>query len=145
MDTPYNGGPAFPVPGLQHDDGFNGMTLRQYFAGKLMHAELMTCGVPGEACDALVQAAADKGMDPIDLMAQNSMDGADALIRASANPPQRVVVPFDPSTLTTGELDAMERMTWWTHFSDLPADIKERATKSAEYLKAVGEDDGIPF
>lgn len=28
------GGPAFPVHGLQHDESFNGMTLRDYFAAK---------------------------------------------------------------------------------------------------------------
>lgn len=27
--------PAFPVPGLQHDESFNGMSLRQYAAIKL--------------------------------------------------------------------------------------------------------------
>ena len=32
------GGPAFPVPGLQHDDDFNGMDLRDYFAAKAMQA-----------------------------------------------------------------------------------------------------------
>lgn len=31
-----NGGPAFPVPGLHADEGFNGMTLRDYFAAKAM-------------------------------------------------------------------------------------------------------------
>lgn len=31
-----DGGPAFPVPGLQHDEAFNGMTLRDYFAAKAM-------------------------------------------------------------------------------------------------------------
>ncbi len=30
------GGPAFPAPGLQDDEGFNGMTLRDYFAAKAM-------------------------------------------------------------------------------------------------------------
>lgn len=30
------GGPAFPVPNLQHDADFNGMTLRDYFAAKAM-------------------------------------------------------------------------------------------------------------
>ncbi len=30
------GGPAFPIPGLQHDEAFNGMTLRDYFAGQAM-------------------------------------------------------------------------------------------------------------
>lgn len=33
-----DGGPAFPVPGLQNDESFNGMTLRDYFAAKAMHA-----------------------------------------------------------------------------------------------------------
>ncbi|MEL6237050.1 MAG: hypothetical protein AAFO57_00275 [Pseudomonadota bacterium] len=28
--------PAFPVPGLQHDEDFNGMTLRDYFAAKAL-------------------------------------------------------------------------------------------------------------
>lgn len=32
------GGPAFPVPGLQHDEDFNGMTLRDYFAGQALVA-----------------------------------------------------------------------------------------------------------
>ena len=30
--TQNNGGNAFPIPGLQHDEGFNGMTLRDWFA-----------------------------------------------------------------------------------------------------------------
>lgn len=34
-----NGGPAFPVPGLQHDEDFNGMTLRDYFAAKIAAAQ----------------------------------------------------------------------------------------------------------
>lgn len=29
------GGPAFPVPGLQDDETFNGMTLRDYFAAQV--------------------------------------------------------------------------------------------------------------
>lgn len=35
MSERNNGGPAFPVPGLQHDEAFNGMSLRQYAAIKL--------------------------------------------------------------------------------------------------------------
>ena len=33
-----DGGPAFPIPGLQDDQDFNGMTLRDYFAAKAMQA-----------------------------------------------------------------------------------------------------------
>lgn len=31
MDHTNNGGPAFPIPGLQNYSDFNGMTLRDYF------------------------------------------------------------------------------------------------------------------
>lgn len=30
------GGPAFPIPGLQNDSEFNGMTLRDYFAASAL-------------------------------------------------------------------------------------------------------------
>ncbi|WP_257803322.1 hypothetical protein [Burkholderia glumae] len=33
---PADGGPAFPIPGLQHDPDFNGMSLRDYFAAKVL-------------------------------------------------------------------------------------------------------------
>jgi hypothetical protein len=36
MSTINDGGPAFPIPGLQHDADFNGITLRDYFAAKAM-------------------------------------------------------------------------------------------------------------
>jgi hypothetical protein len=35
-----DGGPAFPVPGLHHDESFNGMSIRDYFAAKAMHSFL---------------------------------------------------------------------------------------------------------
>jgi hypothetical protein len=46
-----NGGPAFPIPGLQHDEDFNGMSLRDYFAayaasGLLAHPDCRNVG-PG--------------------------------------------------------------------------------------------------
>lgn len=40
------GGPAFPVPGLQHDDDFNGMNLRDYFAAKALQG---LCADPNTA------------------------------------------------------------------------------------------------
>lgn len=140
-----NGGPAFPPHAQSTASEYMGMTLRQYYAGQLMQGELLTCGVPGEACDALVAKAAELRMDPVDVMAMNAMEGADALIRASAIPPQRVEQPFDPAVLTLGESEAMERLTWWNGFGDLPADIQARATQTAEYLKSVNQDDDIPF
>lgn len=143
----FDGGPAFPIT-EQHgsNSGMPGMSLRQHYAGLLMQTEAMTCGVPGEACEALVKAAHDKGMDPmdpIDLMAQNAMDGADALIRASACPPQRVHVPFDPLKLTNDERAAMDRLVNWDCFDDLPEDVKANAKAVARSLK--DDDFSIPF
>ncbi len=34
MSAHENGGWAFPTPGDQHDESFNGMTLRDYFAAQ---------------------------------------------------------------------------------------------------------------
>lgn len=38
MSKINDGGPAFPVPGLQNDADFNGMSLRDAFAMKAMQA-----------------------------------------------------------------------------------------------------------
>lgn len=38
MSAKNTGGNAFPVPGDQPDESFNGMSLRDYFAAKAMHA-----------------------------------------------------------------------------------------------------------
>lgn len=43
--------PAFPVPGLQHDETFNGMTLRDYFAAKAITGTL-----PGDKVDEKILA-----------------------------------------------------------------------------------------
>lgn len=36
MNMDKDGGNAFPIPGLQEDPDFNGMSLRDYFASKAM-------------------------------------------------------------------------------------------------------------
>lgn len=86
MDKPDSGGPAFPnVPdgaGDKWADWDKGMTLRDYFAAKAMHAHLITDTVPGEACDALIDAAMKAGRDPIDQIALNAYEVADAMLRA---------------------------------------------------------------
>lgn len=80
------GGPAFPHPGGSSDstvqESYLGMTLRDYFAAKAMHAELMTCGVPGEACESLIRAAGKAARDPIAQMAFNAYEMADAMLNA---------------------------------------------------------------
>ncbi len=39
-DAIKDGGPAFPVPGLQNDEDFNGMSLRDHFAGLAMQGDV---------------------------------------------------------------------------------------------------------
>jgi hypothetical protein len=75
---------AFPREDYQTDraPGQNGMTLRDYFAAKAMHAELMTCGVPGKAADSMIKRAKELGVDPIRHMANNAYEMADAMLAA---------------------------------------------------------------
>ncbi|CUJ54647.1 hypothetical protein [Achromobacter sp. 2789STDY5608628] len=42
MNTDQDGGNAFPIPGLQNDPDFNGMSLRDYFAAKAMQGLITT-------------------------------------------------------------------------------------------------------
>ncbi len=68
------GGPAFPVPGLQHENDFNGMDLRDYFAAKAMHGTM---------------AAMDSGernYTPPETIAKNAYELADAMIAARVKP-----------------------------------------------------------
>lgn len=90
MNELDDGGPAFPCA-EDHKVASDilwtqGMSKRELFAAILMHAEAVTCGVPGEACDALVEASRAAGDDVIDHMAGNAVDGADALLRALGAP-----------------------------------------------------------
>lgn len=91
MNQQDDGGPAFPVVAEQYDYGHErvmpkqvapGMTLRDYFAAKAMQAQCITDLVPGEAADALVEAAAEADQDPIDRLALNSYKIADAMLKA---------------------------------------------------------------
>lgn len=97
MSDIEDGGPAFPYPELhdsvpmpngeyRHLPASTGMSKRELFAAILMHSEAVTCGVPGEACEALVEASREAGTDVIDHMAMNAVHGADALLRALGSP-----------------------------------------------------------
>ena len=71
-----DGGPAFPAV-----DSSDGMTLRDYFAAKVLQTELLTCGIPGESLDALLNAL-KPGEDIVAHIARNSYEMADAMIEA---------------------------------------------------------------
>lgn len=82
-DTTNTGGPAFPVPGLQHDEDFNGMTLRDYFAAKAMHA-LVVEPPWGDGGVASVHSWSKgfKGSDSCDRFAFAAYAMADAMLKA---------------------------------------------------------------
>lgn len=70
-----DGGPAFPVPAMGHDEDFNGMSLRDHFAGLALSS--------GEASswrDNQYQPA--DGLSIIENTARCAYQFADAMIRA---------------------------------------------------------------
>lgn len=94
-----DGGPAFPqtneqrysdpVHGVIRQSDINGpaeagMSLRDYFAAKAMHAEIVTAGALEGPRDALVEAACAAGRDVEDQIAFNAYRLADAMLRERA-------------------------------------------------------------
>lgn len=76
-----DGGPAFPCPESNGDD-HEGMSLRDYFAAKAMHAELNTAGAFIGPAKALADAAQAAGRSIEQQIAFNSYELADAMIAA---------------------------------------------------------------
>lgn len=74
MSRHYAGGPAFPVPNLQNDEDFNGMSLRDYFAAKAMQGIVAACGDRdgGVAYDETTVAASAYEMADAMLMARSA-------------------------------------------------------------------------
>lgn len=92
MNKP-DGGPAFPSPerivgGWENKDGEKvfsvessvGMSLRDYFAAKAMHAELNTAGAFDDPAEALITAAEIAGRTIEQQIAFNAYKLADAMI-----------------------------------------------------------------
>lgn len=87
------GGPAFPVPGISglpngefiYPSG--GMTLRDYFAAKALQAEIITStsDATPESADAVIEAAERAGRTPMDQIAFNAYQWADAMLKARAS------------------------------------------------------------
>ncbi|EOH8196391.1 hypothetical protein ACMA39_004887 [Enterobacter hormaechei] len=67
MSKESNGGPAFPV------QGYEGVTLRDYFAAKAMQGWLAS--FPADACHPSVSGVCDK-------VAKQSYELADAMLKA---------------------------------------------------------------
>jgi hypothetical protein len=157
MDEAFDGGPAFPHAEI-HDDhagpdgdrrhllASTGMSKRELFAAILMHSEAVTCGVPGEACEALVQASRAAGTDVIEHMAMNAVQGADALLRALAAPQppaHRELTLFEKEELRIAEdaLTALKDVKRTSAYENLPAALRGQI----ESVFRAKEDNEIPF
>lgn len=70
-----NGGSAFPIPNLEHDSTFNGMSLRDYFAGLALQG-MWACPNPKSIVTDDNKVATDKDL------ARLAYEQADAMIEA---------------------------------------------------------------
>lgn len=143
-----NDGPAFPVMDASRWQA-HGMSKRELFAAILMHSEAVTCGVPGEAAEALVRASIEAGTDVIDHMAMNAVQGADALLRALAEPqpePEPKWPEFNVYGADAAQRDALRTLQTRTWFEQLPTHIRIYVNDAVDAIAKTesGEDD-IPF
>ena len=76
---PNDGGPAYPVPGLQHDEDFYGMSLRDYFAA---HASDSDVKDQAEILRAKLILEIKLGVLPDDWRATCRYMHADAMLKA---------------------------------------------------------------
>lgn len=67
-----DGGPAFPVPGLEQYEQFNGMALRDYFAAK--------------ALEGLLASWDQRGINEFSEVASDAYKLADAMLKARVMP-----------------------------------------------------------
>ena len=74
-----DGGPAFPIPNLHHDEDFNGMTLRDYFAAKALIGLLAESVVQGYSATAFHLT---KDENIVDTYAISAYKFADAMLAA---------------------------------------------------------------
>ncbi len=83
-----DGGPAFPFTYVHPDTraamGESGMSLRDYFAAKAMHAELVTAGALEQPAVALAKAAEAMGQSIEERIAFNAYALADAMLAERA-------------------------------------------------------------
>jgi len=134
-----DGGPAFPQPCTEGGHAGNtpwgiaggGMSQRALMAAILMHGELVTDGVPGEACDALIEAADEAGREVEEQMAVNAVTMADALLRALAEPKPQEYRPLfvdEQHRLDAADrlADAVVSIRSRPEYEALPADLRDR-------------------
>ena len=77
-----NGGPAFPIPGLHNDADFNGMSLRDYFAGKVLAALMTQTSADRDFPNPKYRCGGDLGETVAQRAAKISYAMADAMLEA---------------------------------------------------------------
>jgi len=76
-----DGGAAFPVPNDAYNNGMEGMSLRDWFAGQALVGELASSSTQ-EAVMATAQAAFASGRSAVQQVAFNCYEMADAMLAA---------------------------------------------------------------
>lgn len=74
-----DGGPAFPD--YDHNGVNQGMSMRDYFAAKFAHAEMVTAGALREPAQDLAREAAKRGRSITEQVAYNAYLLADAMLK----------------------------------------------------------------
>jgi hypothetical protein len=144
MEYINDGGPAFPVSEEaargKVSGVYGGMSQRALFAAILMHAELVTDGVPGEACEALIEAAHDSGREVEDQMAYNAVQCADALLRALAEP-QAPAISYSQQCAIDEHpklIELLRKVSETEAFKSMPTNVQEKVLHTVD-------EDAIPF
>jgi len=72
-NTIKDGGPAYPIPNLESDADFNGMSLRDWFAGQALPAVYASCteSRPPNESEAWCEMVARETFEMADAMLKN--------------------------------------------------------------------------
>nr|WP_199065031.1 DNA-directed RNA polymerase subunit alpha C-terminal domain-containing protein [Chromobacterium sp. ASV5] len=99
--TPNNGGPAFPIPNLQHDPDFNGMTLRDYFAAYAAQAIISNAS--------MYDCLTTRERDYRPAIAADAYGMADAMLAARQAPVSKPGIPGELYKLSIEDLELPTR------------------------------------
>jgi hypothetical protein len=122
-----DGGPAFPVL----ERGAGGL-------------ELTAPGMSQRALFAAILMPRTVGTEVIDQLATNAVQGADALLRALAEPKQpEPRFDYDASAAPTAEKEALKRLASASFFDELPRDTRDFVRHAVHRIDM--DENDIPF
>lgn len=145
MDDNFDGGPAFPEPGLtglpngEFIHGRPGMSKREAFAMHVLPQVIRQCAADARESDE----------DHATMFARRSVELADALLRALAAPrpePEPKWPEFNVYTASMDQCEALKTLRTRTWFEQLPQAIRTYVTDAvAEITRVESTDDDVPF